>query len=61
MAVKFLTVWFLAALCVFGFTYFVPKRGKKKSFGWARKVGISFLIAAILLAIVMVVNNFSGV
>ena len=61
MAIRFFVVWAFVAACVFGFTYFVPKTEKKVSLGWAGKVLLSFVIAAILLAIVMVINNFSGV
>lgn len=61
MAIKFFFMWMVVAALVFGFSYFVPLSKKKLSIGWAGKVVVSFLIAAILLAIVMGVNNFSGV
>jgi len=61
MVTRFFLVWLVVAGLVFGFTYFVSRGGKRFAIGWGLKVVGSFVLAAILLAIVMVINNISGV
>lgn len=61
MAIRFFIIWLMVAIGVFLFSYFVPKKGKRVTYRWARKALLSFVIAAILLAIVMLANNISGV
>lgn len=61
MAIRFFILWLVVAVIVFLFTYFTPRSIKKARIGWAAKIGVSLAIAAILLAIIMLINNFSGI
>ena len=61
MAIRFFITLMIVTMCVFAFFYFFQKSEKKIFFSLPSKLLLSFGIAAILLAIIMLLNNLSGV
>ena len=61
MAIRFFIAWMLVTACVFGFIYFTGRAEKRIFRNWAKRFVWSLMISAILLVIMMIINNFSGV